>query len=116
MRNVALAVGGALLITAGIVLAAFRPASTGDTEGVIGPAVVVGSAAPTSSSGTPGPSATSSTTVPPPTATATATPSRSPTSLASPASDDHVHPVSPSPAVPVTDDHGGGRRSGRHGD
>jgi hypothetical protein len=109
MRNVALAVGGALLITAGIVLAAFRPTSTGDTEGVIGPAVVVGSAAPASNSGTPGPSATPSTTVTPP----TATPSRTP---ASPASDDHVHPVSPSPAVPVTDDHGGGRRSGRHGD
>jgi hypothetical protein len=108
MRNVALAVGGALLITAGIVLAAFRPTSTGDTEGVIGPAVVVGSAAP-AGSGTPGPSATPSTTVTPP----TATPSRTP---ASPASDDHVHPVSPSPAVPVTDDHGGGRRSGRHGD
>ena len=49
MRNVALAVGGALLITAGIVLAAFRPTSTGDTEGVIGPAVVVGSPAPASS-------------------------------------------------------------------
>ena len=108
MRNVALAVGGALLITAGIVLAAFRPASIGDTEGVIGPAVVVGSPAPASSA-TPGPPATPSTTITPP----TATPSRTP---ASPASDDHVHPVSPSPAVPVTDDHGGGRRSGRHGD
>jgi hypothetical protein len=109
MRNVALAVGGALLITAGIVLAAFRPTSTGDTERVIGPAVVVGSPAPASSSGTPGPSATPPTTVTPPTATASRTP-------ASPASDDHVHLVSPSPAVPVTDDHGGGRRRGRHGD
>ena len=114
MRNVALAVGGALLITAGIVLAAFRPTSIGDTEGVIGPAVAVGSPAPASSA-TPGPPATPSTTVTPPTTITppTATPSRTP---ASPASDDHVHPVSPSPAVPVTDDHGGGRRSGRHGD
>ena len=114
MRNVALAVGGALLITAGMV-AAFRPTGTGDTEGVIGPAVVVASPAPASSSATPGPPATPSTTVTPSTVVtpSTATPSRTP---ASPASDDHVHPVSPSPAVPVTDDHGGGRRSGRHGD
>ena len=90
MRNVALAVGGALLITTGMV-AAFRPTSAGNAEGVIGPAVVVGSPAPASSSATPGPSATPSTMVTPST-------------------------VSPSPAVPVTDDHGGGRRSGRHGD
>ena len=114
MRNVALAVGGALLITTGMV-AAFRPTSAGNAEGVIGPAVVVGSPAPASSRATPGPPATPSTTVTPSTVVtpSTATPSRTP---ASPASDDHVHPVSPSPAVPVTDDHGGGRRSGRHGD
>jgi hypothetical protein len=82
MRNLVLAVGGVLLITAGIVLAAVMAITPHGSPGVIGPAVVVG----TAGSGTP-----------------------------SPAGDDHVHPVSPSPAVQVTDDHGG-RRSGRHGD
>jgi hypothetical protein len=82
MRNLVLAVGGVLLITAGIVLAAVMAITPHGSPGVIGPAVVVG----TAGSGTP-----------------------------SPAGDDHVHSVSPSPAVQVTDDHGG-RRSGRHGD
>jgi hypothetical protein len=101
MRNLVLAVGGVLLITAGIVLAAVMAITPHGSPGVIGPAVVVG----TAGSGTPSPSATRS--------TPTATPSR-PT--ASPTGDDHVRSVSPSPAVQVTDDHGGGRRSGRHGD
>jgi hypothetical protein len=100
MRNLVLAVGGVLLITAGIVLAAVMAITPHGSPGVIGPAVVVG----TAGSGTPRST---------PTATPTATPSR-PT--ASPTGDDHVRSVSPSPAVQVTDDHGGGRRSGRHGD
>lgn len=104
MRNLVLAVGGVLLITAGIVLAAVMAITPHGSPGVIGPAVVVG----TAGSGTPSPSATRST----PTATPTATPARP---SASPAGDDRVHSVSPSPAVQVTDDHGG-RRSGRHGD
>ena len=101
MRNLVLAVGGVLLITAGIVLAAVMAITPHGSPGVIGPAVVVG----TAGSGTPSPSATRS--------TPTATPAR-PT--AGPTGDDHLHSVSPSPAVQVTDDHGGGRRSGRHGD
>ena len=101
MRNLVLAVGGVLLITAGIVLAAVMAITPHGSPGVIGPAVVVG----TAGSGTPSPSAIRS--------TPTATPARP---SASPAGDDHVHSVSPSPAVQVTDDHGGGRRSGRHGD
>ncbi len=101
MRNLVLAVGGVLLITAGIVLAAVMAITPHGSPGVIGPAVVVG----TTGSGTPSPPATRTT----PTATPAATP-------ASPTDDGHVHSVSPSPAVQVTDDHGGGRRSGRHGD
>jgi hypothetical protein len=104
MRKLVLAVGGVLLITAGIVLAAVMAIKPHGSPGVIGPAVVVG----TAGSGTPSPLATRST----PTATPTATPAR-PT--ASPTGDDHVHSVSPSPAVQVTGGHGG-RRSGRHGD
>jgi hypothetical protein len=109
MRKLVLAAGGVLLITAGIVLAAFMAITPGETQGVIGPAVVVGTA--TSSSGTTGTGGTAT-----PTATA-ARPTTSPTrSAASPTGEDHVQSVSPSPAVQVTDDHGGGRRSGRHGD
>jgi hypothetical protein len=94
MRNLVLAVGGVLLITAGIVLAAVMAITPHGSPAVIGPAVVVG----TAGSRTPSPSATRS------------------TPTASPTGDDRVHSVSPSPAVQVTDDHGGGRRSGRHGD
>ena len=119
MRKLVLAVGGVLLITAGIVLAAFMAVTPARTQSDIGPAVVVGSATPAGSgTGTPAPSATPSPsrTSRPRTAT---TPTRSPTSPAGStgsAGADHVQPVAPSPAVQVTDDHGGGRRSGRHGD
>jgi hypothetical protein len=109
MRKLVLAVGGVLLITVGIALAAFMAVTPGETQGVIGPAVVVGSGA--SSSGTTGTGGT---------ATPSATPTRPTTSptrpAASPTGADHVQSVSPAPAVQVTDDHGGGRRSGRHGD
>jgi hypothetical protein len=109
MRKLVLAAGGVLLITAGIVLAAFMAIAPADGPGVIGPAVVVGSAS--SSRGTTGTGGT---------AAPTATPARSTISparpAATPAGEDHVQSVSPSPAVQVTDDHGGGRRSGRHGD
>ena len=105
MRKLILAVGGVLLITAGIVLAAVMAITPHGSPGVIGPAVVVD----TAGSGTPRPTAT-----PPATrSTPTAIPTRP---AASPAGDDHVRSVSQSPAVRVTDDHGGGRRSGRHGD
>ena len=108
MRKLVLAVGGVLLITTGIVLAAVMAIRPSHAPADIGPAVVVGTATPTSS-GT-----ASRTATPPPTrSTPTATPTRP---AASPTGDDHVHSVSPSPAVQVTDDHGGGRRSGRHGD
>ena len=113
MRKLVLAVGGVLLITAGVVLAAFMAITPGETQDVIGPAVVVGSATPASggaASRAPSPSAT-----PSPSKTA-ATSARPPASPTGSAGDDHVHSVSPSPAVQVTDDHGGGRRSGRHGD
>jgi hypothetical protein len=104
MRKLVLAVGGVLLITAGIVLAAFMAIAPADTPGIIGTAVVVGSA--TSSGGTGGTA----------TPTTPARPTTSPTRpAASPTGEDHVQSVSPSPAVQVTDDHGGGRRSGRHG-
>ncbi|HEX4257162.1 MAG TPA: hypothetical protein VH089_18875 [Streptosporangiaceae bacterium] len=105
MRKLVLAVGGVLLITAGIVLAAVMAITPHGSPGVIGPAVVVD----TAGSGTPGPTATPSTPAASPTS-----PSAGPT--ASPTGEGHVHSVSPSPAVQVTDDHGGGRRSGRHGD
>jgi hypothetical protein len=104
MRKLILAVGGVLLITAGIVLAAVMAITPDGSPGVIGPAVVVD----TAGSGTPSPTATPSAT--------RSTPAASTSPAASPTGDDHVHSVSPSPAVQVTDDHGGGRRSGRHGD
>ncbi len=113
MRKLVLAVGGVLLITAGIVLAAVMAITPHGNPGVIGPAVVVG----TADSGTPGPTATPSTARSTPTASPTATPIGTPARpAASPTGEDHVRSVSPSPAVQVTDDHGGGRRSGRHGD
>lgn len=102
MRNLVLAVGGVLLITTGIVLAAVMAITPSQPPGIIGPAVQVGPATATSS-GTSTPAATRST----PTTSRPA---------ATPTGEDHVHSVSPSPAVQVTDDHGGGRRSGRHGD
>ena len=106
MRNLVLAVGGVLLITTGIVLAAVMAITPHGGPRVIGPAVVVD----TAGRGTPRPAATPSATR----STPTATPAR-PT--ASPAGEDHIHSVSPSPAVQVTDDHGGGRHGGgRHGD
>jgi hypothetical protein len=104
MRNLVLAVGGVLLITTGIVLAAVMAITPSQPPGIIGPAVQVGPATATSS-GTSTPAATRS--------TPAATTSRP---AATPTGEDHVHSVSPSPAVQVTDDHGGGRRSGRHGD
>src|ERR1700749_856844 len=115
MRKLVLAVGGVLLITAGIVLAAFMAVTPARTQSDIGPAVVVGSATPAGSgTGTPAPSATPS---PSRTSTDQATaPPPNPASTPGAASEDHVHSVAPSPAVQVTDDHGGGRRSGRHGD
>jgi hypothetical protein len=109
MRKLVLALGGVLLITAGIVLAAVMAITPHGSPGVIGPAVVVD----TASSGTPGPTATPSATRSTPTATPTVSPTRP---ASSPTGEDHVSSVSPSPAVQVTDDHGGGRRSGRHGD
>ena len=107
MRKLILAVGGVLLITAGIVLAAVMAITPHGDPGVIGPAVVVD----TAGSGTPRPAAIPSATRSTPAATPTPTrPAASPTGA------DHVQSVAPSPAVQVTDDHGGGRRSGRHGD
>jgi hypothetical protein len=119
MRNLVLAVGGVLLITAGIVLAAFMAVTPAQTRSDIGPAVVVGSATPAGGgTATQAPSATPSPSRPSRSG-ATATPTRPPASPAGStgsAGEDHVHSVAPSPAVQVTDDHGGGRRSGRHGD
>lgn len=90
MPKLGLAVGAVLLITTGIVLAVMMAVTPRGTPGVIGPAVEVGSAATRSAAA----SATSGS-----------------------AGDDHVHPVPPSPAVQVTDDHGGGRHGGgRPGD
>jgi hypothetical protein len=109
MRKLILAAGGVLLITAGIVLAVVMAITPQGSPRVIGPAVVVDTAA----SGTPRPTATPSATRSTPTATPTVTPTRP---ASSPTGEDHVHSVAPSPAVQVTDDHGGGRRSGRHGD
>jgi predicted ribosomally synthesized peptide with SipW-like signal peptide len=83
MRKVILAASGVLLLIAGVVLAAFTAIAHSGEPSVIGPAVVVGSA-PSS------------------------TPSGAATGL-----EDGVHSVPPSPAVQVTDDHGGG--SGGHG-
>ncbi|HEY2522792.1 MAG TPA: hypothetical protein VGJ19_21960 [Streptosporangiaceae bacterium] len=108
MRKLVLAVGGVLLITAGIVLAAVMAITPSRTPGVIGPAVQVGPATATSSG-------TSSGTATPP-ATRSTPPAAKSRPAATPAGEDRVHSVSPSPAVQVTDDHGGGRRSGRHGD
>jgi hypothetical protein len=117
MRKLVLAVGGVLLITAGIVLAAFMAVTPAQTRSDIGPAVVVGSATP-SGAGTakPAPSATPSPSGTSKSGTGTATPTRPPASPAGSTGSDHVHSVAPSPAVQVTDDHGGGRRGGRHGD
>ncbi|MGE5290942.1 MAG: hypothetical protein ACM3ML_27855 [Micromonosporaceae bacterium] len=88
MRKVVLATSGVLLLIAGVVMAAFTAIAHTGEPSVIGPAVVVGSA---------------------PQSTRSSTPSGAATGI-----EDGVHSVSPSPAVQVTDDHGGGS-SGGHG-
>jgi hypothetical protein len=111
MRKLVLAVGGVLLITAGIVLAAVMAITPRATPGVIGPAVEVGSA--TTSSGTSSGTVSGTAT---PSAPRSSGPVRPTRPAVSPTGDDHVRSVSPSPAVQVTDDHGGRRSGGRHGD
>src|ERR1700759_3423136 len=91
MRKLILAVGGVLLITAGIVLAAVMAITPHGDPGVIGPAGVVDTASSGPLGRAPPPPATRPT--PPPTRPA-----------ASPTGADHVQSVAPSPAVQVTDD------------
>jgi hypothetical protein len=91
LMRVVLATCGALLVVGGVWTAAFTLVGSTDRPGVIGPAVVVGSTSSPATSGA-GP-------------TPSASPSRS-------TEEDHVETVTPSPAVEVTDDHGG-RGSGK---
>lgn len=89
MRKVILATAGVLLVVGGVLMAAFTAIAPSDAPSVIGPAVVIGSAPPSSRPGTPAATATGG--------------------------DHGAQPVSPSPAVQVTDDHGGGRGGGGGG-
>lgn len=88
MRKVILATVGVLLVVGGVLMAAFTAIEPSVGPSVIGPAVVIGPAPQSSRPSTPHATATGG--------------------------DHGVQPVSPSPAVQVTDDHGG-RRGGGHG-
>jgi hypothetical protein len=90
MRKLILASIGAMILIGGIWTAAFTIVGPSDAPAIIGPAVVVGSTGtPGGQTGTPG---------------------------ATPAKDDHgTRTVPASPAVRVSDDHGGRGGSGKHG-